>query len=70
MEKHVFRTGAEVGPYIERNKPTIIVEVLPESEKLAALISSMAKKNRYTINIVPAYGNDTIRTEVAYPDGP
>lgn len=58
--EHALLTAAL--PYIERNKPTIIVEVLPESEKLAALISNMAAKNGYSINIVPAYGDDTIRT--------
>ena len=49
-------------PDIGQHKPTIVVEVLPESEKLAALIADMAARNGYTINIVPAYGDDTIKT--------
>jgi hypothetical protein len=35
--------------------------VLPESEKLAALIADIAAKNGYTINIVPAYGSEEIK---------
>src|SRR5512134_4012426 len=48
-------------PYIEHHKPTIVVEVLPESEKLAALIAGLAAKSGYTINIVPAYGSEEIK---------
>jgi FkbM family methyltransferase len=42
------------------NRPTIIVEVLPDSTRLAAVISELALRARYVINIVPAYGSDTI----------
>jgi FkbM family methyltransferase len=63
--EHALLTAAL--PYIEQHKPTIVVEVLPEAEKLAALIADIAEKNGYSINIVPAYGNSTIRT-VSYRD--
>jgi FkbM family methyltransferase len=45
---------------IERYKPTIVVEVLPEAEKLARLLRSLANDNGYIIHIVPAYGDRRI----------
>ena len=45
---------------VAQNKPTIVIEVLPNSSKLAALISHIASKYGYTIHVIPAYGSDEI----------
>jgi FkbM family methyltransferase len=47
-------------PILLANRPTIIVEVLPDSTKLAAVISELAAKAGYAISILPEYGDDTI----------
>ncbi|MBC7951780.1 MAG: FkbM family methyltransferase [Rhodospirillaceae bacterium] len=53
-------------PIIERNAPTIVVEVLPESRLLGALLAGMAQRIGYTIYVIPSF-----RTEypVAVPHG-
>ena len=53
--------GAAAEP-IARNRPTIVTEVLPESDRLAALIGTIATARDYTINVIPAYGSDVIVT--------
>jgi FkbM family methyltransferase len=45
---------------IVRNRPTLVVEVLPESNRLAALLRELASTCEYTINVIPAYGSDEI----------
>ncbi len=44
------------------NRPTIVVEVLPEAEKLGAFIGVLARECGYTINVVPSYGSEIIVT--------
>jgi FkbM family methyltransferase len=41
-------------------KPTIVVEVLPESTKLAQLVKQLAANAGYRIFVPPAYGSDTV----------
>ena len=41
-------------------RPTIVVEVLPGTRRLAQLIARFATEYHYNIHIVPAYGSDTI----------
>lgn len=41
-------------------KPTLVIEVLPESHKLAALLRDLALRAGYVIYVVPAYHSDTI----------
>lgn len=45
---------------ITRDKPTLVVEVLPEAEKLGLLLSSIAKENGYVIHVIPAYRSNEI----------
>src|SRR5690606_30076722 len=42
------------------SRPTMIVEVLPESRNLAAVLTRLAKAADYRITIVPAYGGHKI----------
>lgn len=42
-------------PIIERNAPTIVVEVLPESRPLGALLAGMAQRIGYTIYVIPSF---------------
>lgn len=49
-------------PTLVKTRPTIVVEVLPESSTLAQVLSELATTARYDINVVPSYGsNDVIR---------
>ena len=41
-------------------RPTLLIEVLPEATLLGTLIRDLAKRARYTIFIIPAFGSDTI----------
>jgi FkbM family methyltransferase len=57
IEHQLLEAGRAI---ILRDRPTIVVEVLPESHRLAALICELALQAGYTINVVPAYGSDEI----------
>jgi FkbM family methyltransferase len=53
-------------PTLVNNRPTIVVEVLPESTTLAQVLSELAITARYEINVVPSYGsNDVIPVSAA-----
>jgi FkbM family methyltransferase len=45
---------------ILKNKPTLIIEVLPEAENLGAMLSEIAISGGYNIYVIPAYGSDTL----------
>jgi FkbM family methyltransferase len=45
---------------IRRDKPTLVIEVLPEAEKLGAVLSKLAMEVGYVIHVVPAYRSDEI----------
>ena len=45
---------------IARNRPTMVIEVLPESGKFASLIAKPASAHDYKINVIPAYGSEKI----------
>ena len=47
-------------PTLIASRPTIIVEVLPDSTRLATIISELALNADYVINIIPSYGSDTV----------
>lgn len=49
-----------------QRKPTLVIEVLPEAERLGALVAELAEMVGYLINIIPAYGTDKI---VSVPAG-
>jgi len=42
--------------------PALVIEVLPESEKLGVFVASLAAECGYTINVVPGYGSEAIVT--------
>jgi FkbM family methyltransferase len=44
---------------IARDRPTIVVEVLPEAERLGQTIADIAQRYDYVITVVPAYGSNT-----------
>ncbi len=43
---------------LSETRPTLLVEVLPDSEKLAELIAELARQWNYRIYVVPAYRSD------------
>lgn len=43
---------------IARDKPTIVVEVLPEAVKLGEKLRMLAQQYGYRLTVVPAYGSD------------
>jgi FkbM family methyltransferase len=45
---------------IIRNTPTLVIEVLPEADRLGHLLSQFALKAGYTIHVIPSFGSDTI----------
>ena len=45
-----------------RDRPTLMVEVLPEATRLAALLSELAAEAGYRIHVLPAYGSDRVVT--------
>ncbi len=49
-------------PVLRPMRPTLVVEVLPGSVKLAELIRSLAREDGYRIHIVPAFGDQTVVT--------
>ncbi|MBC7905691.1 MAG: FkbM family methyltransferase [Rhodospirillaceae bacterium] len=51
--EHALLTAAM--PIIERNAPTIVIEVLPESRLLAALLAEMAQRIGYTLYVIPSF---------------
>lgn len=53
-------------PTIVKSRPTIIVEVLPDSTNLAQLVSELAATADYQIQVIPSYGsNDVITVRAA-----
>jgi hypothetical protein len=49
-----------VADAIIRNKPTLVIEVLPGADRLGHLLSQLAQNAGYTIHVVPSYGSDKI----------
>ncbi len=45
---------------LQRHRPTLVIEVLPEAVRLAGLLRDLALSAGYGIYVVPAYGSDTI----------
>jgi FkbM family methyltransferase len=50
----------EAMPTIIKNRPTIIVEVLPDSTNLAQILSELATSARYAMNVIPSYGSNDV----------
>jgi len=42
------------------NRPTLLVEVLPEAVGLGQVLAALAKDGGYMISIIPEYGSDTV----------
>ena len=49
-------------PTLVKNRPTIIVEVLPDSSNLAHLLAELAMTGSYRIQVVPSYGSNEVTT--------
>lgn len=47
---------------IRRNRPSLLIEVLPEAIRLGDALAQYARELGYTISIVPAYGSGVITT--------
>jgi FkbM family methyltransferase len=45
---------------IERARPTLVIEVLPEATHLAELLGTLARRIGYRLYAVPAYGSDEL----------
>ena len=43
-------------------RPSLLVEVLPEARKLGTFLAALARDAGYVISIVPEYGSDRIVT--------
>jgi FkbM family methyltransferase len=55
-----FELLSSVEDLILKNRPTLLIEVLPEATSLARLLSVLAQKAGYGIYVLPEYGSDTI----------
>jgi FkbM family methyltransferase len=55
IEAVLIESGWDV---IARFRPTLMIEVLPESRQLAALIARLATEVGYEINVLPEWGSD------------
>ena len=49
-----------IRPHLIAARPDLLIEVLPEASRLAALLSDLAREAGYLIHILPEYGSDTI----------
>ena len=54
-----------VMPLLVDSRPTLVLEVLPESEQLAAVVCELARAAEYAITIVPGYGSNDVVTVTA-----
>ena len=53
-------------PTIVKSRPTIIVEVLPESATLAQVLRELAVDANYDIQVIPSFGsNEVVSVSVA-----
>jgi FkbM family methyltransferase len=58
--EHALLTSIEA--LLRDQHPTLVLEVLPESAQLAAVISELARAVGYGINIIPGYGSEEVVT--------
>ena len=56
--EHALLTS--VMPLLVESRPTLVLEVLPESDHLAAVICELARAAEYAIHVVPGYGSDQV----------
>jgi FkbM family methyltransferase len=56
--EHALLSG--VMQYLLDNRPSLVVEVLPESTRLAAVLKDLARAGGYGIKIVCGYGSDAV----------
>lgn len=56
---------AGIRPLLVAQRPTLMIEVLPEATQLGALLSSLAMEAGYRMHVLPEYGSD--RTVIVAP---
>src|SRR5580765_4373047 len=66
LDANVELAGREAMPTIVKSRPTIIVEVLPESATLAQVLRELAADADYDIQVIPSFGsNEVVSVSVA-----
>jgi FkbM family methyltransferase len=48
--------------FLLERRPTLLIEVLPEAERLGALLASLASDAGYQIHVLPEWGSDQVAT--------
>jgi FkbM family methyltransferase len=51
---------ADIRPFLVDERPTLVIEVLPEAKRLGALLAGLAAEADYQIFVLPEYGSDQI----------
>ena len=51
---------SDIRPLLVRDRPTLVIEVLPEATRLGAMLASLAVEAGYSIYVPPQYGSDTV----------
>ena len=53
---------ADIRPLLVERRPTLLIEVLPEAERLGALLAALASDAGYRIHVLPEWGSDRVMT--------
>jgi FkbM family methyltransferase len=53
---------ADIHDVLIKERPTLLIEVLPEATRLGEMLSSLATEAVYYIHLLPEWGSDTIVT--------
>ncbi len=59
VEAELLRSASEA---LTANRPTLLIEVLPEAAKLGRLLADLATHAGYTLHILPEFGSETVVT--------
>lgn len=51
---------AEIRPLLLRDRPSLLIEVLPDAVKLAEFLAALAREAGYGLHVLPEYGSDEI----------
>lgn len=53
---------ADLRPALLERRPTLLIEVLPEAERLGELLATLASEAGYRIHVLPEWGSDEVVT--------